>query len=161
MNVKKPFFALLVMGSLLASCSVSKVARMDRKVIEGNWTLNNVSYEGNSGKFKSVLFNDANANCFIGSHWFFRNNNSTGSYWLMDGTDCTGGDRFIRWSVVDRGGLPNQLQFKFIDEKYKDISGGVGYRLDIASLTEEQMTLKSKVSVDGEPITIVYKFSKE
>lgn len=160
MHVKKSFFLLLLSVGFLSSCSVSKSARQDRSVLNGYWILNNVSYEGNEGKFNSVLFNDAEADCFEGSNWFFRNNNSTGSYVLANTDNCGQEERFIRWSVIEREGMSSQLQFKFIDDKYKDISGGIGYRLDIASLDATQMRLNSKVTVDGTPITVVYEFIK-
>ena len=161
MHLQKLFLVLVCTIFLVTSCSISKGARQDRNLLSGTWLLNNISYENNSGKFKSVLFNDADDTCFEGSDWFFRDNNSTARYTLKSSNDCRGGDRFIRWSVIERAGQANQLQFKFIDEKLKDISGGLGYRLDIASLSEQSMTLKSNVSVDGEPITIVYQFSKK
>lgn len=160
MYIKKSFFLLLLSVGFLTSCSVSKSARQDRNVLNGYWVLSNVSYEGGEGRFNSVLFNDAEANCFEGSNWFFRNNNSTGSYVLANGDNCGQEERFIRWSVIDREGMPSQLQFKFIDDRYKDISGGIGYRLDIAYLDAAQMTLNSRVTVDGSPITVVYEFIK-
>ncbi len=141
------------------ACSVSKEVRGQQNVLSGTWTLDNIRYENNTGNFSSILFNDAKDICFEGSNWFFRNNNSTGRYSINASTLCAGGDRFIRWSVVD--GSPNQLQFKFIDEKLKDISGGKGYRLNIASLSDAAMTLKSNVKVDGEMVTVVYEFTKK
>jgi len=150
-------FAAFVM--VASSCSVSKAARGQRNLLSGSWTLDNISYENNTGSFQSILFNDAKDICFEGSNWFFRDNNSTGRYTISPSSLCTAGDRFIRWSVID--GNPNQLQFKFIDEKLKDISGGAGYRLNITTLTEQSMTLKSNVSVDGERVTIVYEFTKK
>lgn len=159
--MKRTFLMLLAVGFLTVSCSVSKSARTQRNLFSGSWTLNNISYENNTGNFQSVIFNDARDICFEGSDWFFRDNNSTGRYTIADGSLCEGGDRFFRWSVVEPENSLSQLQFKFIDEKRKDISGGVGYRLDIANLTEQNMTLKSKVTVDGEPVTIVYEFSKK
>jgi hypothetical protein len=152
---------LLAMAlTLVVSCSVSKAARESRNTLSGTWTLNNISFENNKGTFKSVIFDDARDICFEGSNWFFRDNNSTGRYTINAGSLCSGGDRHFRWSVIDRPGTTSQLQFKRIDEKYKDISGGVGYRLDIASLTANEMTLKSNVTTDGEPVTIVYQFTK-
>ncbi|WP_420601830.1 lipocalin family protein [Flagellimonas sp.] len=160
--VKQSFFFVTLAAMLLVSCSVSKSARSQRNLFSGSWTLNNVSYENNSGNFKSVIFNDAEDICFEGSDWFFRDNNSTGRYTISSSSLCQGGDRFFRWSVVEpTQNYSSQLQFKFIDEKRKDISGGVGYRLNIANLTEQSMTLKSNVSVDGQPVTIVYEFSKK
>ncbi len=159
--MRKILLLLTATTMLITSCSVTKAARENRNLLSGTWALDNVSYENNTGTFKSILFNDAEDICFEGSNWFFRDNNSTGRYTIENSSLCSGGDRFIRWSVVDRDGLPSQLQFKFIDEKLKDISGGLGYRLDIASLNEQEMTLKSNVSVDGEPVTIIYEFTKK
>ncbi|MEP0303497.1 MAG: hypothetical protein ABJD98_10220, partial [Maribacter dokdonensis] len=67
-----------------------------------------------------------------------------------------------RWSVVEREeNYTSQLQFKFINEKNQDISGGAGYRLNIENLTEYAMTLKSNVMVEGSPVNVVYEFSKK
>ncbi|MEZ4810878.1 MAG: lipocalin family protein [Allomuricauda sp.] len=160
--VKQTFLIIALAGLFLTSCSVSKSARTQRNLFSGSWTLDNISYENNSGNFKSVIFNDAEDICFEGSDWFFRDNNSTGRYTIAQSTLCQGGDRFFRWSVVEPSqNYSSQLQFKFIDDKRKDISGGFGYRLNIVSLTEQAMTLKSNVSVDGQPVTIVYEFSKK
>ena len=160
--VKQTFLIIALAGLFLTSCSVSKSARTQRNLFSGSWTLDNISYENNSGNFKSVIFNDAEDICFEGSDWFFRDNNSTGRYTIAQSTLCQGGDRFFRWSVVEPSqNYSSQLQFKIIDEKRKDISGGYGYRLNIVSLTEQAMTLKSNVSVDGQPVTIVYEFSKK
>ncbi|MEX0314851.1 MAG: lipocalin family protein [Allomuricauda sp.] len=159
---KQTLIFTALVGILLMSCSVSKSARTQRNLFSGSWTLNNVSYENNTGNFKSVIFNDAEDICFEGSDWFFRDNNSTGRYTISQSTLCQGGDRFFRWSVVEPSqNYSSQLQFKFIDEKRKDISGGLGYRLNIANINEQSMTLKSNVSVDGELVTIVYEFTKK
>ena len=159
---KKTLIFTALIGVLLMSCSVSKSARTQRNLFSGSWTLDDVSYENNTGNFKSVIFNDAEDICFEGSDWFFRDNNSTGRYTISQSTLCQGGDRFFRWSVVEPSqNYSSQLQFKFIDENRKDISGGVGYRLNITSINEQSMTLKSHVSVDGEPVTIVYQFTKK
>ena len=159
---KKTLIFTALIGVLLMSCSVSKSARTQRNLFSGSWTLDDVSYENNTGNFKSVIFNDAEDICFEGSDWFFRDNNSTGRYTISQSTLCQGGDRFFRWSVVEPSqNYSSQLQFKFIDENRKDISGGVGYRLNITSINEQSMTLKSHVSVEGEPVTIVYQFTKK
>lgn len=160
--MKKVIALTGVFAILLASCSISKDARSKRNLLSGTWSLNDVSFENNTGNFKAVLFNDVEDICLEGSEWFFRDNNSTGRYTISPSTLCNGGDRYIRWSVVERAENYNsQLQFKFIDEKNKDISGGLGYRLTIENLTENTMTLKSNVQVDGAPVTVVYSFTKK
>lgn len=145
----------------LSSCSVSKEARAQRNTISGSWILNDISFANNTGNFKAVLFNDVEDICLEGSDWFFRDNNSTGRYTIAPSTLCNGGDRFIRWSVVESGANASQLQFKFIDEKLKDISGGTGYRLNIENLTEQSMRLTSNAMVNGSSVTVVYEFSKK
>ncbi|WP_281540294.1 lipocalin family protein [Maribacter aestuarii] len=145
---------------IVSSCAISKDARGKRNMLSGSWTLNDISFANNAGNFKAVLFNDAEDICLEGSDWFFRDNNSTGRYTISPSTLCNAGDRFIRWSVVEQGGT-SQLQFKFIDEKRNDISGGVGYRLNIETLTEQAMRLKSFVNVDGENVTVIYDFTKK
>ena len=157
--MNKPFLFFIAFAMLVTSCSVSKGARDQRNLLSGSWTLNNISYENATGNFQSVIFNDAKDICFEGSDWFFRDNNSTGRYTIAPSSLCNAGDRYIRWSVVD--GSPNQLQFKPIDEKNKDISGGLGYRLNISSLTASNMTLKSNATVGADRVTIVYEFTKK
>lgn len=157
--IKNPLLVLFASFLLLTSCSVSKIVRDQRNLLSGTWILEDIAYENNTGNFQSTLFNDAKDICFEGSNWFFRDNNSTGRYSINNSTYCEGGDRFVRWSVVS--GNPNQLQFKFIDEKLKDISGGRGYRLNIASLTAQEMKLKSNVTVGEERVTVVYQFTKK
>ena len=151
----------ILLAFFLSSCSVSKAAREKRNLLSGTWTLEDVSYENGSGNFKSKIFNDAEDICFEGSEWFFRDNNSTGRYTIAPSSLCNGGDRYIRWSVIDNPqNYSSQLQFKLINEKNKDISG-IGYRLNISTLTASEMTLKSNATVDGKVINIVYKFTKK
>ncbi|MFS4491807.1 lipocalin family protein [Maribacter sp. 2308TA10-17] len=157
----KNYLLVMAFVMLFSSCSISKAVREKRNMLSGTWTLNDISYENGTGNFKSVLFNDADDICFEGSNWFFRDNNSTGRYTLAASSLCHGGDRFMRWSVVDNPeNYSSQLQFKRIDEKNKDISGK-GYRLNIATLTASEMVLKSNVNVDGKVMNVVYKFNKK
>ena len=157
----KRTFVLITCSLLFLSCSLSKEVREARKTVDGTWTLQNVGYAGNEGDFKAILFNDAEAVCFEGSTWFFRNNNSTGNYTIPQGSLCSGGMRNIRWSIIENEGSGRQLQFKYIDEKKNDINGRTGYRMDIVSLGMNQMTLKSDVQVDGAPVSVTYEFQKQ
>jgi len=160
LNMKNYLF-IIAFAVLFSSCSISKSVRAKRNMLSGTWTLNDVSYENGTGNFKSVLFNDADDICFEGSNWFFRDNNSTGRYTLESSSLCKGGDRYIRWSVIENPeSYSSRLQFKLIDEKNKDISGK-GYRLNITTLTATEMVLKSNATVDGEVINLVYKFTKK
>jgi len=160
--MKKTTLSLVMLVAIImSSCSLSKDNKTYRSTINGTWELSDVSFQNNSGMFKSVLFNDAEDICFEGSEWFFRANNSTGSYTINSAGNCPAGTRNIRWSVVERENGINQFQFKFIDEKRNDISGGLGYRLDIVSLSESTMQLRSNVTVDGQPVSVVYQFIRK
>jgi hypothetical protein len=160
--MRKSILGVLACCLLLYSCSISKGVREQRDTLSGTWSLDNIAYENNQGSFKAVLFNDADAICFEGSEWYFRDNNSTGRYTLNDGSLCSGGDRYIRWSVLEQPqSNSNQLQFKFIDDKNKDIGGGLGYRLNITSLTPQSMILRSNINSGGENVTVVYEFTKK
>ncbi len=149
----------LIAVLFISSCSLSKMNRQYRNTIEGTWELTNVDYKGNSGLFKSTVFNDTQAVCFEGSEWFFRKSNSTGTYTINKPGNCINGTRYIRWSVYepDIGGY--QLQFKFTNEKKKAISKN-GYRLDIKQLTDTEMVLSSKNMVDGKSVNLEYTFKK-
>ena len=153
---------VMVAGLAIMSCTTTKSVRSQRNLFSGTWSLDNIRYENNSGNFQAVLFDDSRDICFEGSEWFFRDNNSTGRYTIKEGSLCTGGIRRIRWSVIEpQQNYSSQLQFKFIDDNYKDISGGFGYRLNIATISDQAMILKSNAKVDGETVTIVYEFSKK
>ena len=160
--MKRMVLLLTIAILSVSSCSVSKAAREKRSMVDGYWTLTDIGYENNIGNFKSTLFNDAEDICFEGSEWFFRNNNSTGMYTIQPSTLCNGGERYIRWSINESPqNYSDQLQFKFTDEKFKDIAGKVGYRLNIVTLTAQKMVLKSNSTVNGEIVTVVYTFTKK
>lgn len=142
------------------SSNLGKENRGMRSGLDGTWTLDKVSYES-EGYFKSVLFNDADTKCYNGSEWFFRSNNSTGTYTLF-GPDCSPGIRYIRWSIQnDANGNPTTFTFKFTDEKKKDLYGGVGYAFNIRSISENQMVLYSSGSAGEDPVGMVFEFSKK
>jgi hypothetical protein len=53
----KKLSLLLVLASIFLSCSTSKTVQESRKVIKGNWTLNEVTYS-EEGNFMITLLND-------------------------------------------------------------------------------------------------------
>lgn len=165
MKIKVAFKRAIFAAGLavvLSGCSLSKEVRNQRNMISGSWVLEDISFKGASGTFKAVLFNDVEDICLEGSDWFFRDNNSTGRYTIAPSSLCDAGDRSIRWSVVSpTENYKDQLQFKFIDGKGKDIDAGIGYRLTIDTLTEQNMTLNSTVQADGAPVTVVYSFARK
>jgi hypothetical protein len=158
-------FFLTLSGVLLflscgGSSNLGKENKGLRSSLDGTWSLDKVSYES-EGYFKSVLFEDADSKCFNGSEWFFRSNNSTGTYTLYD-ADCNPGIRYIRWSIQnDANGNPSTFTFKFTDEKKKDLYGGVGYAFNIRSITANSMVLGSMENAGGDSVGMVFEFSKK
>lgn len=156
--MKRIILLTAVVAFLGFSCSLTKENKLYRSTLNGTWKLTEVNYGGAEGKFSSVLFKDADAACFQGSTWTFNANNSVGSYTIAQGQDCVAGQRNFRWSVYEGSGL-QQLQFKFVDEKRKDINN-YGFRLNIDYLGDATMKLRSNVNVEGEPINVIYQFEK-
>ena len=162
MNIKNYAGTGLVMLSLLfTACSGSKEARTMKKTINGEWTLGTITVEGVAGKVNATVFNEADYNCFTGSTWHFVSNNSSGTYTLPGvGPGCTAISRKIRWSIYEPAGQEKRFQFKRLDEKKNPLDDGNGYRLTVGELTETSMQLKSDISYNGRPVTVVYNFTK-
>lgn len=156
--MKRIIILSAVIAFLGISCSLTKENKLYRSTLNGKWQLTEVSYSGADGKFSSVLFKDSPATCFKGSNWYFNANNSTGYYTISQGEGCIAGQRYLRWSIYEGSGL-QQLQFKFIDEKRKDING-YGFRLNIDYLDDSTMKLHSNVSAEGTPLKVIYQFQK-
>ncbi|WP_224490436.1 lipocalin family protein [Robertkochia flava] len=155
-------FALFI-SVLLISCggssSLGKENKSLRSNLDGTWELKGVTYDG-EGYYKSTLFDDANAKCYEGSEWFFRSNNSTGTY-TLSGDECNPGIRYIRWSIQnDANGNPSTFTFKFTDEKKNDLYGGAGYVFNIQSISESSMVLSSTESAGDGNVDLVYEFNK-
>ena len=151
---------LMICIVFLASCSLSKTEREARNTIDGTWVLNKVTYES-SGNFQAKLFNDASASCFELSKWFFRSNNSTGYYDIVN-TNCSTGVRNFRWAANEVNESTGNFNFtmKFVDDKNRDIQEDVGYRMDLKYLDANTMTLTQTVNFEGKPFKINLNFAR-
>lgn len=111
-------------------------------------------------KFKASFFNEADFNCFIGSSWSFNDRNSLGTYTInKNGNECASIKRNIRWSVYEATAAdPKLLQFKRLDEKYKEIDDGGGFRFTIVKLDDSSMQLRTDVNFEGKPVSFIYNF---
>jgi hypothetical protein len=133
-----------------------------KKNINGDWVLQTISTEGITGIVKTKIFNEAEFGCFIGSEWNFINNNSMGTYTLVDkGKGCVSLTRFIRWTIYEPEGLDKEFQFKRLDDKKNAMDNGDGYRLKLLELYNGHMKLKSELVFDGHPGAIIYNFVKK
>ena len=83
-----------------------------------------------------------------------------GTYRLPTTAGCTAINRNIRWSVYEPKGEEKKFQFKRLDDKKNPMDDNDGFRLSVTSLTDTNMQLKSAITFEGKPATIVYNFAK-
>lgn len=153
---------ILLFTISLSSCSVSREARGMKKNINGDWVLQTMTTEGITGVAKTKIFNEADFKCFIGSQWNFIANNSMGSYIIVDNDKgCTPLKRFVRWSIYEPKDLPNEFQFKRLDDKKNSMDNGDGFRLTVMQLDKTQMKLKSEIVFSGQTGAVIYNFIKK
>ena len=157
----KKIFILGFVAVLLAACGPSKTAKEARKTFNGKWTLTSVTYPNSSGEFDVTLLNDANASCFENSTWNFVSNNNRGAY-SVQGTNCSQGQRYFIWSIDEENTPEGIYDFllKPTDEDYNSTTGNQGFRMNLKSLSENQMVWEQSVMLEGSPFVIRMNFSK-
>ncbi len=150
----------LLIATLFVSCSLSKVEKSARKTVDGNWLLNSVTYD-EKGVFNTQLLNDVTASCFKDSQWFFRSNNSTGTYNITN-SECSTGERNFRWSANEIGKNTGSFDFtmKFTDAKKKDIDKNTGYRMNLKYLDDSTMQITQTIQFEGKPFNINLNFTR-
>lgn len=157
----KKIASLIIVAFALVSCSISKEARAYNKTIDGNWQLQTVAAEGIMGKINFQLFNEADYDCFVGTTWNFNNSNSLGHYTITKTEKgCAPVKRNFRWSIYEPKNEAKQFQFKKLDDKYKVMDNGDGFRFTMVQLDKNTMQLKSKITFENKPAWIVYNFVK-
>ena len=155
----KKAIILLVSVVVLASCGTSKTVRTSKKVMKGNWTLNNITYS-ETGNYNVNLLNDVSKTCFEGSTWQFVPNNNSGIYTINDANCATGARHFIFTiqEIDEATGLYDFL-LKPTNEKHKSETNH-GFRLRLSALSDAAMEWKQTLNVDGKPFTISMNFTK-
>lgn len=151
---------LLFIAVSVLSCGTSKTVRDSKKVIKGNWVLNDISYSA-SGTYNITLLNDASKDCFEGSTWSFVPNNNTGTY-SIDKAGCSDGMRYFNFTIQEvdpETGLYDFL-LKPTNEKGKSETNQ-GFRLKLAALSDTNMQWQQTVNVEGSPFTINMNFTKQ
>lgn len=156
--MRKVVFFLLI-AFAVNSCSMSKEARGIRRDVAGKWQLQTIVSEGISGTVKTVLFDEADFNCFIGSNWSFTDHNSLGNYTISSTAGCNPIKRDFRWSVFEAKGEPKLIQFKRLDTKLKEVdANSSGFRFTVVELLGSSMKLKSDLTFEGKPAAFIYNF---
>jgi hypothetical protein len=155
---------MLAATMIITSCSSSKkaTATASRDDVKGTWVLENITYDGlpHGQKIKLTLLDEGNENCLKGSTWVFPNNGN-GSYTITQNeSGCASGERNIVWSYRLENGQ-TILQYKRLPGgvKAKDITDG--YKFNIVSATDANLSLRSAVVFEGTTISINYSFSKK
>ena len=155
----KKILILMVLVATVLSCGTPKTVIESKKVIKGNWTLDEITYS-EAGTFTVKLLNDTSKKCFEGSTWRFISNNNEGIYTINNG-DCPTGERnfiFTIQEVNKESGLFDFL-LKPTDAKHNS-EDGTGFRLKLARLSDSSMRWEQTVSLEGKPFTISMNFSK-
>lgn len=155
----KKLLLLLVSISVL-SCGASKTVRASKKVLKGNWVLNNISYS-EAGTYNVTLLDDASKACFEGSAWQFIPNNNTGVYNIGD-VGCQTGERHFVFTIDEVNAETGLYDFllKPTNEKHKSETNK-GFRLSLTSLSESMMQWQQTLMVEGKPFTITMNFTKQ
>ena len=148
-----------VLAILLASCGTPKTVSESKKVLKGNWSLDDISYS-EAGTYTIQLLSDTSRECFEGSSWEFIPNNNTGNY-AINNPDCPTGERYFIFAIQEMDSSTGLYDFllKPTNEKKKS-ENNVGFRLRLAQLSDSSMRWEQTVSLEGKPFTISMNFSK-
>ncbi|SEL61921.1 hypothetical protein [Parapedobacter koreensis] len=165
------FTAVLYGSFFLISCSSqqgttggSPSASAWRGGVKGQWVLHSVDKENFSAAFSvKTIFEEAPAECFIGSIWNLPNNGKGSITFDAEGKLCApGAVRNIVWSIYNpgkEGGEP-QFQFKKIYPGDKPSNVTAGYRLDLTYADEQQLTLRMPVDLEGKTGYLIFNFER-
>ncbi|MGK6349878.1 lipocalin family protein [Parapedobacter sp. DT-150] len=135
-----------------------------RNGIKGQWTLHSIDKENFPTAYSvKTIFEEAPAECFVGSVWNLPNNGRGTITFNTEGTLCApGAVRNIVWSIYNPGkdnGEP-QFQFKKIYPGDKPSNVTAGYRLDMSYADEQQLTLRMPLELDGQVGYLVFNFER-
>ena len=156
--MKRIMFLGLLMIFMTTGCSTTNAVKQTTRTIDGNWTIESVTYDG-VGEFKSTLLQDVTASCFEGSNWYFVANNNKGTY-TINNANCVGGERYFIWTVPgDKEMIEGDLLLKITDGKYKSESNA-GYQLEITRANESNMTWSIPANVNGKTVYVNMNFIK-
>ena len=155
----KKTILLLTLALFAFSCGSTKTVRASKKVIKGEWTLQNITYS-QKGTFNVTLLNDVSKECFEQSTWKFIPNNNSGMYTVND-ANCATGDRNFNFTIQEVDEMTGLYDFllKPTNEKGKSDTNN-GFRINLVQLNESSMIWQQSLNVDGKPFIISMNFSK-
>ena len=156
----RKFISIIVLSIVLIACGTSpKVVKSSKKVIKGDWTLNNITYS-DYGNFKILFFNDVYKDCLEKSEWRFIPNNNTGIYSVAT-EGCENGERNFIFTIKEVDSTTGLYDFllKPTDAKNKSIDNS-GFRLKLKQLTDLNMQWEQTASIEGKSFKIYINFIK-
>ena len=158
--MRNAIIAGILGATLTLSCSTVKTAKTSQAdraeflKLKGDWEISSVDYDKN---FKVKPFDEnADINCFVGSHWRLIPNNYSGSYTLKGGGNCPSVIQPIKFEVVNG----TEFKFKKLLEGSKAKAVTEGYSLNLVSQTADGFVLEQNVPSNGENVKIMYNFQR-
>lgn len=132
--------------------------------VKGTWVLNTIDRENLPSSYTiKTMFEEAPAECFIGSKWVLPSNGKGNISFSADGKLCAAGaSRDIMWSIYNPGKNNGEPQFQFkkvyAGEKAKNVV--TGYRLDLSYADANKMVLRMPITVTTGEAYLVLTFSR-
>ena len=162
---------LLTASFLFTSCSSQQGAVAGapsaaawRKGVKGQWVLYSVDKENFPTAYSvKTIFEEAPAECFIGSVWNLPNNGRGSITFDAEGTLCApGAVRDIVWSIYNPGRGNGEPRFQFKKNYPGDKPSNVtaGYRLDLSYADSDQLILRMPLDLDGQTGHLVFNFER-
>ncbi len=158
--MKKYLISGIIAVAFLTSCSTVKkaeTAQNNKKeflAMKGDWEIVSIDY---AKGFKIKPFDEnADASCFIGSHWRLIPNNFSGAYTITGKGSCPSVVQPIKFEVVDG----NTFQFKKIMAGEKAKQNVVGYQMTLVSQATDQFSLQQSIPFEGEMVNVIYNFER-
>ena len=153
--------ALVLISLILFSCGTSAVVKEATQTKKGDWLLTSITYPGNEQDLDVTLFNDVPSECLENSSWIFRSGNNTGSF-EPTGISCSSGPHFFIWSITEMDATAERydLMFKPTDADFESTMNDKGYRINLVTLTADQMVWEQTINFEGQPFTIRMNFNK-
>lgn len=122
--------------------------------MKGDWEITSIDYDK---AYKIKPFDEnADASCFVGSHWRFIPNNYSGAYTLNGGGNCPSLNQPIKIDYTNN----NQFLFKKLQDGVKAKNVLAGYSLDLVNQSTDQFSLQQNIPFDGKNVQVTYNFQR-
>ncbi|UIR55414.1 lipocalin family protein [Sphingobacterium sp. SRCM116780] len=132
--------------------------------VKGTWRLNSIDRENLPSTYTiKTVFEEAPAECFIGSTWVLPSNGKGTISFSADGKLCApGASRDIVWSIYNPGKNNGEPQFQFkkiyAGDKAKNVT--TGYRLDLSYSDANKLVMRMPVTISNGEAYLVFTFAR-